>query len=61
MGVIDAKVFDDELFFLEVNPQGQFLFLEAQTGADPRNAYADYFRQSLLSGAGSLQRDLTCF
>ena len=59
MGVIDAKVFDDELFFLEVNPQGQFLFLEALTGVNLRNVYADYFRQSLFSGAGSLQRDLT--
>lgn len=43
MGVIDAKLQDDELFFLEVNPQGQFLFLEALSGINLRDAYADYF------------------
>ena len=54
MGVIDAKVFDDELYFLEVNPQGQFLFLEALTGVNLRNAYADYFWQSLTGQAPRL-------
>jgi len=43
MGVIDAKVSGDDLFFLEVNPQGQFLFLEALTGVGLAQAYADYF------------------
>jgi glutathione synthase/RimK-type ligase-like ATP-grasp enzyme len=53
MGVIDAKVLGDEIFFLEVNPQGQFLFLEALTGVDLRNAYADYFRRALSSAPAS--------
>jgi glutathione synthase/RimK-type ligase-like ATP-grasp enzyme len=48
MGIIDAKIVGDEIWFLEVNPQGQFLFLEALTGVNLRNAYADYFRQVLL-------------
>jgi glutathione synthase/RimK-type ligase-like ATP-grasp enzyme len=48
MGIIDAKVVDDEIYFLEINPQGQFLFLEALSGVNLRNAYADYFRQALF-------------
>ena len=47
MGIIDAKVVDGETWFLEVNPQGQFLFLEALTGSNLRDAYADYFQQAL--------------
>jgi hypothetical protein len=35
MGVLDAKLLDDrKVCFLEVNPQGQFLFLEGATGVD---------------------------
>jgi len=35
MGVLDAKLLDTgEVCFLEVNPQGQFLFLEGATGFD---------------------------
>jgi glutathione synthase/RimK-type ligase-like ATP-grasp enzyme len=35
MGVLDAKLLDSgEICFLEVNPQGQFLFLEGATGVD---------------------------
>ena len=35
MGVLDAKMLDSgDLCFLEVNPQGQFLFLEGATGVD---------------------------
>jgi hypothetical protein len=35
MGVLDAKLLDGgDVCFLEVNPQGQFLFLEGATGTD---------------------------
>ncbi|HEX5079204.1 MAG TPA: hypothetical protein VFV80_08640 [Geminicoccaceae bacterium] len=35
MGVLDAKLLDSgEICFLEINPQGQFLFLESATGFD---------------------------
>jgi hypothetical protein len=35
MGVLDAKLLDSgDICFLEVNPQGQFLFLEGATGVD---------------------------
>lgn len=47
MGIIDAKKFGDQIYFLEINPQGQFLFLEAMTGFNLRNAYAEYFFRSL--------------
>jgi glutathione synthase/RimK-type ligase-like ATP-grasp enzyme len=47
MGIIDAKVVGDDIYFLEINPQGQFLFLEALSGVNLRGAYADYFRQAL--------------
>jgi glutathione synthase/RimK-type ligase-like ATP-grasp enzyme len=47
MGIIDAKVVGDDIYFLEINPQGQFLFLEALSGVNLRTAYADYFRQAL--------------
>jgi glutathione synthase/RimK-type ligase-like ATP-grasp enzyme len=48
MGIIDAKVVGDDIYFLEINPQGQFLFLEALSGVNLRNAYADYFRQAIF-------------
>ncbi len=47
MGVIDAKIINGEIYFLEVNPQGQFLFLEAFTGVNLTNAYAGYFAEML--------------
>ncbi len=35
MGMLDAKLLDNgDICFLEVNPQGQFLFLEGATGFD---------------------------
>ena len=61
MGVVDAKIVDDEICFLEVNPQGQFLFLEALTGVNLRNAYADYFRQVLLETASARFESATRF
>jgi hypothetical protein len=47
MGIIDAKVVGDDIYFLEINPQGQFLFLEALSSVNLRSAYADYCRQAL--------------
>lgn len=34
MGVLDFKFRGDEPVFLEINPQGQFLFMEAMSGMD---------------------------
>jgi predicted ATP-grasp superfamily ATP-dependent carboligase len=46
MGVIDAKVLDNgSPCFLEVNPQGQFLFLEAATGFDLTGACAAFLHR----------------
>jgi hypothetical protein len=43
MGVIDLKETPDgELVWLEVNPQGQFLFLEPLTGLNIAEQFADY-------------------
>jgi glutathione synthase/RimK-type ligase-like ATP-grasp enzyme len=43
MGSFDLKITDDgDVVFLEVNPQGQFLFLQSRTGVDLAAACADY-------------------
>ncbi|RBY97089.1 hypothetical protein DQ237_05750 [Blastococcus sp. TF02-8] len=43
MGVFDLKVTDDgEVVWLEVNPQGQFLFVEALTGAPLGRTFARF-------------------
>ena len=43
MGVIDIKETPEgELVWLEVNPQGQFLFLEPLTGLELTNHFADF-------------------
>jgi glutathione synthase/RimK-type ligase-like ATP-grasp enzyme len=43
MGVIDLKeTADGELVWLEVNPQGQFLFLEPLTKLNLADHFADY-------------------
>ena len=42
-GTIDLKVADNgELFFLEINPQGQFLYIEIRTGLPISKALADF-------------------
>lgn len=42
MGIIDAKLgADGDLCFLEINPQGQFLFIEALTGLALTDAAAE--------------------
>ncbi len=41
-GTIDLKLADSgERVFLEVNPQGQFLYIEIQTGLPISNALAE--------------------
>ena len=43
MGVVDLKLTDDdECFWLEVNQQGQFLFLEGLTGAPLTDAFCRF-------------------
>jgi glutathione synthase/RimK-type ligase-like ATP-grasp enzyme len=43
MGILDLKVMPDgEIVWLEVNPQGQFLFLEGITGMPLSEYFADY-------------------
>ncbi|MNK98176.1 hypothetical protein D3C87_1185340 [compost metagenome] len=43
MGIIDAKLTPDgDLVFLEINPQGQFLFLEPMVGFDLKQEFASY-------------------
>ncbi|EWT00378.1 hypothetical protein N865_16065 [Intrasporangium oryzae NRRL B-24470] len=47
MGSFDLKIKDDgEVVFLEVNPQGQFLFLQSKTGVDLATACAEYLASS---------------
>jgi hypothetical protein len=44
MGIIDLKETPDgEFVWLEVNPQGQFLFLEALTKEPLTEHFAEYF------------------
>lgn len=51
MGIIDAKLGPDgDLCFLEINPQGQFLFMEALTRLPLTDAVADL----LLEASGAL-------
>ena len=43
MGIFDVKLTDDdEPVFLEVNPQGQFLFVEGLCGIPLADAVADF-------------------
>lgn len=43
MGMIDLKITPDgEPVWLEVNPQGQFLFLDALTGLELGKRFAEY-------------------
>jgi D-alanine-D-alanine ligase-like ATP-grasp enzyme len=51
MGMIDLKLTDDgEPVFLEVNPQGQFLFLQPLTEQPLLAAFADYLSASPSEG-----------
>lgn len=49
MGVFDLKWHDNEPVFLEVNPQGQFLFAEGLTGLDLTGPFANFLCHSAAS------------
>lgn len=50
MGIVDLKETPDgELVWFEVNPQGQFLFLESLTGEPLASHFADYLYSLLRS------------
>ena len=59
MGVLDAKLLDSgDICFLEVNPQGQFLFLEGATDFDLTGLCAAFLLERARSAAAQ-QRDST--
>lgn len=43
MGIMDLMVVDDGLVWLELNPQGQFLFAEGLSGLNLKQKCAEYF------------------
>lgn len=53
MGVFDIKIDEttQEPIFLEVNPQGQFLFVEGLGGGDMRTPIANYLEAQTLKAA----------
>jgi glutathione synthase/RimK-type ligase-like ATP-grasp enzyme len=57
MGIFDLKLTDDgEVVWLEVNPQGQFLFVEGLTGQDLTAAFAAFLRREAVQAAGQRAR-----
>jgi glutathione synthase/RimK-type ligase-like ATP-grasp enzyme len=52
MGVLDLKLVDGTTpVFLEVNPQGQFLFTEGLCGLELTNAFAEFLYQEMSASA----------
>ena len=52
MGVVDLKLDPDgRPVWLELNPQGQFLFVQGLTGLDLTAGFADFLCEEALSGA----------
>jgi len=51
MGIVDLKLSEDgEPVWFEINPQGQFLFVEALSGLDLTSAFADFlYREARCS------------
>ena len=48
MGIIDFMISDDDdLIWIEINPQGQFLFAEALSGLDLKERFADFLCSTL--------------
>ncbi len=46
MGIVDLKLGEDgKPVWLEINPQGQFLFVEGLTGLDLTSAFTDFLYQ----------------
>jgi hypothetical protein len=57
MGIFDLKLTDDgDVVWLEVNPQGQFLFVEGLTGQDLTAAFAAFLRREAVQAAGRRDR-----
>lgn len=58
MGVADLKLGPDgEPIWLELNPQGQFLFVEGMTGTDLTGIFSDFLHREALSSR--TRRNLT--
>jgi hypothetical protein len=54
MGIVDLKLTPEgEAVWLEVNPQGQFLFVEGISGLDLTAAFADFLYQEAGRASGS--------
>jgi glutathione synthase/RimK-type ligase-like ATP-grasp enzyme len=54
MGIFDLKETDEgEPVFLEVNPQGQFLFLEGLCGLPLSSAFAEFLKSELVASHSS--------
>jgi hypothetical protein len=52
MGVVDLKVDPTgEPVWLELNPQGQFLFVEGLTGLDLTGAFSEFLHDEALAAA----------
>lgn len=50
MGVFDLKVTDTgDVYWLEVNPQGQFLFVQALSGLDLVGMFCDFLQDEIAS------------
>ncbi len=53
MGIIDCKINSQgELVWLEINPQGQFLFLEGITEMPMTDYFIDFLKEELSHGLG---------
>lgn len=54
MGVADLKITPDgDPVWLELNPQGQFLFIEGLTGIDLTGPFCDFVREEAANDQGS--------
>ena len=51
MGVVDLKLNEGVPTWLEINPQGQFLFVEGLTGLPLNEAVSRFLRQETLASA----------
>ena len=56
MGIIDCKINSEgEMVWLEINPQGQFLFLEGITDIPMTDCFVDFIKQELRQPNFSLE------
>lgn len=54
MGIFDLKLVDGRFVWLEINPQGQFLWLEGLCGLDLTSAFADFVAAEYASAESSV-------